>query len=235
MTGDVLKRANVQPTSVTPTGTFYNPANDTLTINTEQVFYDMLVLHEYAHFVEETISAFPWSPTLHDGCVAKDAFGNVVNSGEHAWMEGFAGWFAQAVQRSSGGGGLRGTWGTPSVYALESPSCPPSPAGVTGDEVENFVSGSLWDLFDQAGDAQLAAESADTLGRRDREVMQIMDKELEMSPSNPTILDFRNAWRARGLGAEALDQILIHNQVMPAPPPEPDPTDDPPADRSAGG
>ena len=33
---DVLKRANVQPTSVTPTGTFYNPANDTLTINTDQ-------------------------------------------------------------------------------------------------------------------------------------------------------------------------------------------------------
>ena len=61
----------------------------------------MLLLHEYAHFVEETISAFPWSPTLHDGCLAKDSFGNVVNSGEHAWMEGFAGWFAQAVKLSS--------------------------------------------------------------------------------------------------------------------------------------
>ena len=33
---------------------------------------------------------------------------------------------------------------------------------MTPDEVEDFVSGSLWDLFDQPGDGDALAESADT-------------------------------------------------------------------------
>src|SRR4051794_23902001 len=212
---DPLPKANVQPTSASPTGTYYNPAADTLVISSDDVYYDLGILHEYAHFVEESISAFPWLPTKHDGCLARDVVGNVTNSAEHAWMEGFADWFAQAAAGTTPEASLSGLRGTPEVKKLETPPCSGLPPYVTPERVEFFVAGSLWDLYDRASDAGSLPETADSLERRDRAVIEIMDKELDISPANPTIWDFRRAWRSRGLPAAELDAILSLNHITP--------------------
>ena len=95
---DAIPPANFQPTSVT--GSYYNAPVDTVVINSDDVNYDYLILHEYAHYLEERVSSFAPVPSIHDGCTTKDALGNTINSPELAWMEGFADYFPHAVERS---------------------------------------------------------------------------------------------------------------------------------------
>jgi hypothetical protein len=91
----------------------------------------------------------------------------------------------------------------------------------------------VWDLFAEPGAAHTRAEAHDSLTRRDREIIQIMDTALDASPRNPSILDFRTAWRNRGLPAAELDEILRLNHITPPaspsppplPPPAPAPTE----------
>jgi Ca2+-binding RTX toxin-like protein len=211
---DVLPQANFQPTSASAVGTFYNAAADTVVIDSADVNFDFLILHEYAHFVEEMISSFAPIPSSHDGCLATVS-GFTLNSAEHAWMEGFADYFAQAVARSSPGAVFTGLRGTPGVGLLEGqPACAGLPsATIPGDAVENFVAGSLWDLFDQAGDVGAATETGDTLGRFDRQIFQIFDRELDVSGVWPTITDFRRAWMNRNFPGVALARILVQNAI----------------------
>ncbi|NHC45324.1 hypothetical protein [Motilibacter aurantiacus] len=211
---DVLPQADVQPTSVT--GSYYNPVNSTVVINSSSVFSDQTVLHEYGHFLQDKIGSFPWLPARHNGCLTFDVLGNAVNTAEHAWMEGFANWFAQAVVRARPEAALVGNTsstgeGTFSASQLETPRCGALPASVTGDEVELFVAASLWDLTDSFGGL---GEPADTVSGRDREVFQIMDKELDAQSGGPTptIRTFRAAWMARGIFG--LEPILKLNHVL---------------------
>jgi len=74
------------------TGSWYDAPVDTVVINSADVDFDFLVLHEYAHFLEEMIRSFAPLPSTHDGCLA-NILGASVNSLEHAWMEGFADYF----------------------------------------------------------------------------------------------------------------------------------------------
>jgi hypothetical protein len=209
---DPIPPAAFQPTSVT--GTYYNPVNDTVVINSDDVYNDFDILHEYAHYLEEMISTFAPIPTNHDGCTA-NLGGLPVTWPQHAWMEGFADYFAQAVGRSVPPGTLTGLRGTPGMGTLESPSCAGLPsATIPGDFVENLVAGTLWDLYDQPSDPSSLNEAQDTLARMDREIFQIFDRELDqvgsLSGRFPTITDFRDAWMARGLPGVGLSRIMVN-------------------------
>jgi hypothetical protein len=215
---DPIVQANVQPTSVT--GSWYNPAADTVVITSGSVFADLLVLHEYAHYLEEQIGSLPWIASTHDGCAARDVFGNDISGPEHAWMEGFADWFAQAVALNNPDAGLTGlgdgrSEGTSSEYALEDPTstvCPGGLGGRTNADVEKFVAGILWDLTDPVG---YGAEAADDQANHETTILQIMDRELDVpSHGGPqaSINTFRTAWIGRGLGATSLDGIIALNR-----------------------
>lgn len=219
---DPLPPADIQPTSVL--GSFYNPTAHTVRVNSGSVMADLIVLHEYGHYLEDRIGAFPWLPTSHDGCIATGLF---LNSAEHAWMEGFSDWFAQAVVRNAPGAGLAGVTGVgnsevaTTVSTLEMPVCTGLPAWVGGNMVENFVAGALWDLTDGAS----SAEPGDNLADRETEIFQIMDRELDVPAGAgpwPSIDTFRTAWVNRSLGGAALDAVLFLNGIAtPAPPPPP--------------
>ena len=218
---DVLRPAPVQPGFFT---TFYNPINSTLEINGVHIWEDFTILHEYAHYVEHQISHFVAIPTVHDGCTTKDVFGAIVNSPEHAWMEGFAEFFAQAVARNTPPGALRGhpgNAGTFSVADLENTPwdrCSELPASVPPNAIENVVAGVLWDLFDAEG-ACFSGETHDGLVGFDREVIQILDREMDISRP-PNIGDFAAAWFARGLPSMPFFEILLHHGLAaPLPPP----------------
>jgi hypothetical protein len=204
--GDQIGRVNVQPQSI---GTsYYNPVNDTIIINTPFVFEDIGVLHEYGHYLEDQISNFFPMPAVHNGCEAAIE-GVLVNSAEHAWMEGFADYFAQVVAQSLPPGTVTGTGGTFSVFGLE--NHPPVECNVaTGDKIEIFVAASLWDLFDGSNPTN---EPFDFISQKDRSVFQIFDKELDHLGRAPTIWDFFNAWVGRGLDQAGLNRILSHNRI----------------------
>ncbi|MGK5114446.1 hypothetical protein [Geodermatophilus sp. CPCC 205506] len=219
---DPIPRVGVQPTSAS--GTWYNAPFDTIAINTTDVMNDLVALHEYSHFLEEQIGSLPWIVSSHDFCEATLPGGNVIygpggdiiNSPELAWMEGFADWFAQAVARNNPGAGSSGIGGTPTVGQLESPGCGPS-----GDYIEGNVAGALWDLTDGPS----AGEPTDNQSGWETTIFQIMDRELDVPPGAgdwPSMRGFRGAWLGRGLGAPTLDPILLLNNIpLPAPPQKP--------------
>jgi hypothetical protein len=150
---------------------------------------------------------------------------SVINSSVHAWMEGFADFFSQAVPLADPSANLRGDGIVGSTISnLEGVkacgSLPPLWYGspITGEMIENNIATALWDLVDQPGDPGSSSEVADTISRRDSEVIQIFDHELGAAGALwPDIYRFRNAWIARGLPAAALDGILALNGIpLPA-------------------
>ena len=229
---DTLGQVKVQPTSAWPGTDFFNPLNNTITVVGSDMFEDFALLHEYAHFLESQISSFTAIPSMHDGCFARMiGTGTPINSEEHAWMEGFADYFS-AVLRVRNSGRFEGTAGagTPRTGTLENPvgfaAAAPACAGVTttfaADLIELFAAGALWDLFDQVGDPRepfvvggstvISAETGDALARRDAQVFQIFDRELD-TPAAPRMRDFRVAWLNRGLPASALGAIWTLNTL----------------------
>jgi hypothetical protein len=205
-----IGQVHIQPHS---SGTsFYKPINNTININSAMAFQDIGALHEYGHFLENKLSNFFAMPSEHDGCTATIG-GVVVNSGEHAWMEGFADYFAQVVARSLPSGTVTGSGGTMSVSTLETP---PACSAATPDKVELFVAASLWDLFDAPGDSGAVSEAWDFMGRMDGCVFQIFDKELAHLNRAPNIFDFYNAWIGRGCPDRiGVNRILSHFGILP--------------------
>ncbi len=200
----------------------YNPSDNALRIHDTQVFEDFLILHEYAHFLEANISSFAWIASTHDGCRATDVFGGLINSAEHAWMEGFADYFAMVVPRFLPAGAVSGNplSGSPLV-PLESPG-PCSAVGLVGSSgtitpsmVENFVAASLWELFDAPGDAGAVFETHDSITRQDLVTFRILDRELDLLGRWPTIQDFHNAWVGRGLDHVGLDWSFHAQGIYP--------------------
>lgn len=233
---DVIERVIVRPNSAVVIQTsFYNAPYDAIELQAGDEFEDAVLLHEYGHYLEEKISSLPWNITIHNGCIARDLLGNIVNSSGHAWMEGFANYFAAAVGRSLPQGTLpiTGNGDQPGFGSLEPAQLCSRPAEFGGDTVELFVSRLLWDLFDQASD-NAATSDDDAVARGGAEIFRIFDRELDMATwiggPFPTIVDFDDAWRARGLGS--IDAILNQNGILPPrawapseePPPEPDPS-----------
>lgn len=213
---DPIPVVAVQPS--TPLGlTFYDAPTDTLELVGASTYVDLVIVHEYAHFLEDMIGSLFAMPSVHDGCIATSGPLN-VNSAEHAWMEGFANWFAQAVNRAMPEAGFIGEssdgGGTLTVNDMETPRCSSLPAGITGDQVEKFVAGVLWHTTDPVG--LPPGETVDTLAGMDTQVFQIMDRELDeaaLAGARPTIGRFRTAWAARGLPLTPLSQIMTMNGV----------------------
>jgi VCBS repeat-containing protein len=213
---DPLPPANFQPQD-SPTTSYYNPYNDTVVVDNSHVNEDFVILHEYAHYLEDTISKFAPIPAVHDGCSATAAWFDVA-SPQHAWMEAFASYFSHASRRYAPPGALTGSPGEEGEWSqpqLESPSCPGLPSStVPGDAVEDFVEGTLWDLSDQPGDPGTdRSETHDTLQRMDREIFQIFDRELDMRTGDPTITHFRDAWVRRGLPSVGLSKIMTKLEI----------------------
>jgi hypothetical protein len=207
---DFLPPAGVQPTSVT--NSWYNQPFDTVVITSGDAFSDFLILHEYAHFVEQHIGMFLPLPSDHDGCTA-NLIGFDVTVPAHAWMEGFADWFAAAVGLSPAGIGLAGFgihgFSTPPAELESPPGCSVLP---NGDRIQVRVAGALWDLVDLSGDPAAVAEPHDVLGRRSTEIFEIFDHELDPPDAPlrvaPDVTAFRTAWIQRGLPACELGRIF---------------------------
>lgn len=206
---DFLPPAAVQPTSVT--NSWYNPVADTVIITSGDVFSDFLILHEYAHFVEQHIGMFLPLPTVHNGCSA-DLLGFNMTFAGHAWMEGFADWFAAAVSVDAIGNGLTGFGIVGQTFfpqTLETP--PPCSVLPRGDRIELRVAGALWDATDTEADIATTIEQHDRLNRMSTHIIRIFDHELDPPDAQtriaPNVHQFRTAWIQRGLPACALGRI----------------------------
>ena len=204
---DPIRPVNIQPTSVT--GSYYNAPVDTIVINSDHVHNDRVILHEYAHFLEEMISSFAPVPSNHNGCTATQFWPGTPQ--DIAWMEGFADYFSQTVQTSLPQGTITG-----SDFNLESAdrACPGLPDSThPGDGVELFVAGTLWDVYDQPSDPGSLDESHDKLLRMDRQIFEIFDRELDVDGVWPTITHFRHAWMGRGLPGVELGRIMVQHHI----------------------
>lgn len=220
---DVINRVAVLAHTVG--SSWYDPISHLIRFNTAGALDDLAVLHEYAHFLEESISSFYGVAATHDGCVATVGAVHVEEQG-YAWMEGFADYFAQAVRRAMPtllDGGLTGT--TP-LGVLETPSCfLLNPR----HEIENFVAAALWDIVDTANEG--LDELCGQTSRIDYEriVFQIFDRELDIGWTNPNLGLFQAAWIARELDLPPLQSTwaqsgialpgpaaLVHYDTLPA-------------------
>jgi hypothetical protein len=180
-------------------------------ITTGDTFADLLILHEWAHFVEQHIGMFLPLPAHHDGCTAR-LLGASLTYTEYAWMEGFADFLAHAVDLASPPGVLTGTGRFGTTFTRDRLEVPgPCSASPEGDRIELRVAGALWDLADTRSDPGALPEVHDTLARFDRHVIQILDHELDPPPAlvrrAPDLTAFRHAWMRRGLPGEALARI----------------------------
>lgn len=210
---DVINRVDVHFNSVS---TYYDPVLHAVRLDPTFAMDDFTVVHEYTHYLEEQIGSFYGIASIHNGCTAT-AGGVDVRGAGLAWMEGFASYLPQAVQRATGAlvrpvGFLGGSF---SAAELETPACPPTNLPPTA--LERPVAGTLFDLLDEAN----PAESFDELARRDVEIFQIFDHELDLGWTNPTFEQFANAWLARGLDAPQFFQVLSANSMFlttPQPP-----------------
>jgi hypothetical protein len=233
---DLIPRANIQPTSVT--GSWYNAPFDTVVINSDDVYNDFVILHEYAHYLQERISSLATVPSYHDGCLTRSLTEplKIINSPELAWMEGFADYFAQAVAHSVPRNTLDGRqleldaagqpkgpydWGK---YEWADNGCGHLQGTIPGDRIEKFVAGTLWDLFDKPQDYPILAdgtsdprtrgETHDKLDRRDTEIFQIFDRELDVYGTWPNITHFRRAWMDHCLPAGGLSSIMVRHHIL---------------------
>ena len=85
---DVLHQVNIQSTSwvdyiTHATGTYYWPSTNTMMVQVNSSFEDLIILHEYGHHLETQISRISGWPSYHDGCAmrtSKDGF--LINSPE---------------------------------------------------------------------------------------------------------------------------------------------------------
>ena len=220
---EVIPKVDVSFVDDESVGTRYNQPASSLLIHHVHNEADLVIMHEYAHFLEDKISSFLLLPSYHDTCSMSQRCRNpadclnlpgttatqLINTPENAWMEGFANYFAMAVKRANPSERLNQTsWGTMPERELNAPEfC--AAVGRTafdghlidGSMIERFVSGALWNLTN--------GQPADT----ERAVFQIFDRELDSSAKGvlPNIKLFHDAWVARGLNHARLDAILTTN------------------------
>ncbi len=220
---EVIPKVDVSFVDNGSVGTRYNQPAGALLIEPAHNQTDLVIMHEYAHFLEDKISSFLLLPSYHDTCsmsqrciTAAECLNlpgttatQLINTPENAWMEGFANYFAMAVKRANPSERFNQTIrGTMTEQDLNTPaSCPAVGRTafdghiIDGSMIERFVSSALWNLTN--------GQSADT----ERAVFQIFDRELDSSAKGvlPNIKLFHDAWVARGLDHSRLDMILATN------------------------
>jgi Ricin-type beta-trefoil lectin domain-like len=220
---EMIPRVDVSFMDHDAAGTRYNHPASSLLIHYTHNSSDLVIMHEYAHFLEDKIGGFLLLPSYHDTCfttqrclTAKDCaelpgttMTQLVNSPENAWMEGFANYFAMAVKRANPSGRFNLTpGGTMTEAELNDPgSC--GAVGrfafdgrlINGEMIEKFVASVLWRISDG--------------GFSDVWVFRIFDRELDGSATGvlPNIKLFHDKWVARGLDHASLDRILREQQI----------------------
>lgn len=193
----------VDPVSVFPIlggNTFYDPIANALRIQDGFAQDDRTILHEYGHYLEDKISGFRELAAGHTGCSVHSAEG--ISMASYAWMEGFPSYFAMAVSASLPPGTINFDFNGTTVGNLDAPSC--SPITTSLYEIEDFVSGALFDIIDQF----TTSESADRLcttpdNPMDRKVFLVFDR-LNLGWTNPSLQDFVNGWIAADFDLEPL-------------------------------
>lgn len=184
--------------------TFYEPAGDTLQIYLGAAFDDATIVHEYGHFVHDKLGSLALQPSIHSLCT--------VGNPERAFMEGFAEYFENAVQRTLPAGTLSGIF--PSLETTTKDSC----AGATPrDSIERFTAATLWDLVDAPGEVGAASEYHDFTSGNDAVILSLLDNELDYYPNllhSPSLWDFRNAWYSRGYNGPDLDRIYAWHGLL---------------------
>ncbi len=209
--GDTLPEASVAWWALGSSNTpFYNPVGSVLTLPSGQwnstlvAWDDPILVHEYGHFLEHHLSGFYALPSTHSGC---DGI-----SQQHAWMEGFADYFATAVVSSLPAGTLDmvGPYNFPAAnwYLEASPQCRTST--VDGRALEDRVAAVLWDMSDPAG---TETGGYDPAPARDVTVFQVFDVELGSIGACPTVTDLRRALLNRGVTAAEVDGVFALNGV----------------------
>lgn len=220
---EVIPQVDVSFMDHEAAGTRYNHPASSLLIHHSHNSRDLVIMHEYAHFLEDKMGSFLLVPSFHDGCFITQRCPNpedcanfpgtsrtlLINSPENAWMEGFANYFAMAVKRANPSERFNLTsGGTMTEDELNNPgSC--GAVGrtafdghpINGEMIEKFVAAVLWAASDG--------------GSSDGAVFEIFDHELDGSATGvlPNIKLFHDAWVARGLNHARLDQILRERQI----------------------
>jgi hypothetical protein len=193
-----LPKVNAQTTDIF--NTFYDPTGNTMQVEPADAFDDVVIAHEYGHFIEEQIGSLPWRPTIHYLCVASDP--------GLAWMEGFAEFYASAVRRAFPGE-MQGR-----QYYLEGgTAC----ARTQPDSTEYAVAAVLWDLLDDGTGYDSLNESYDSEADNAALILSIVDQELGGFGTQPTIWDFRAAWYNRRPDSGSrlgLDRIYAHHGML---------------------
>ncbi len=221
---DLIPQVNILPTTVT--GTFFNSVTNTINIRVVESFSDLVLVHEYGHHLQHDISRATASSGSHDGCEFHASDGGLANSAETAWTEGFAQYFAMAVARSAAMNPSFDQRPASGAWTFAVAETPPA-CGVIGQTgasgtitpamVESRVEAVLWDLLDGYGNPSQGLETFDHVAGEELTVFQIFDREFGQA-STSNIFTFRNAWRARGKDAAALDCIMSAYGMLPATP-----------------
>lgn len=221
---EVIPKVDVSFNDLGGLMTHYNQPTSGLVFDPQYNTRDLVIMHEYAHFLEDKIGSFLVLPSYHDGCFATQRCQNpsdcanlpglpaqtqLINSPENAWMEGFADYFAMAVKRANPSKRFNLTrGGTTTEATLNQPgSCLAVGRAafdgrvINGEMVEHSVAAVLWAASDG--------------GSSDAAVFRIFDRELDLSTTRglPSIKLFHDAWVARGLDHPRLDRILREREI----------------------
>jgi hypothetical protein len=214
---------------------WFDPVYYTMNLTPRDRWQDLVILHEYTHYLQAQIGSLAWIPSAHNGCTpdtitvlrpggAISSYqGNIAPPDirmEQAWLEGFADWFAEAARWNDpmfyDPPTAAPTGGSPPPSNLERKSCTPEPSEQVffpnyGDAMEDHVAAYLWDLTD----AFSPAEPWDRLGGPDmtKQVFDVFDRELD-TPAWPTVIAFTQAMSGRG-GQFATDgfEVAGNNKI----------------------
>jgi hypothetical protein len=234
---DTLGRVIVSPAIVTGTA-FTN--SGVIHVNPNVAFDDRVLVHEYGHFVQESIGAYYLWPSEHDGCFIGD-HNSPSNSAEFAWFEGFPEFFSMAVRMY-----FNTRFTTPvTTRTIDLPSSyvqlPCGALGMQGangqritpEAVESRVTDMLFLLMNDSGppvvcqglltSAVYRSCATPIWDRNAKLVMSIIDKELDYSQPNPVnVYTFTKAWLTRGGSRAQLAAALTAvGMTPPVPPPPP--------------
>ncbi len=196
-------------------GLQYNSLSETILIPEDAAYHIPILLHEYGHHVLATWtgSDYALSFDAHGPCTEMTTLWGWWDEAELAWNEGFASYFAAAVQDAYPDRiqNLTGPWmvcapGLPSVqFDLETPGCEP----FYGMLDEGAIGGILWDIHD------VAADEDDTYntGAGEERIFSIVSTSMGSWSDSPDMCDFLSAWHQWGWSLQEIESILGHHGV----------------------
>jgi len=174
--------------------------------DTNYMFDDQGILHEYAHHLERMNDTYALWPTVHTGCDAKGA--------DFAWFEGFPDYFSFVAGRGSTKP-LNGIAVWPAHYPAGAK--PPSgtaaslPCSVNPEEVEDYLASLLLELVNQTissggGGAPMSQDQLET------KVLSLWFDKMEGArlPGGrlPTVYDFAGVWNNEFPASGALRSLM---------------------------